>query len=132
VNRHSGARLALVRAAAAAVTLLAASRPAHADPPSDPDPWFGPDKALHFGASAAIAGGGYALSAVFFDEYGARAGIGGGLALTAGVTKEALDAAGLGRPSWRDLAWDVLGAAVGVGVALTIDVAVRESGRPAR
>lgn len=99
-----------------------------ADPPADPDPWLGPDKALHFGVSAAIAGGGYALAAPFFDDYGARAGLGAGLALSAGMTKEALDAAGFGRPSWRDVAWDVLGTAVGIGISLTIDYCVRGDG----
>jgi putative lipoprotein len=90
-----------------------------------PDPWWGRDKALHFGFSAAIAGGGYAASTPFVSSYAGRAAFGGGLAVTAGVSKEVLDLAGLGDPSWRDLTWDVIGAAVGVGLSLGIDWAVR-------
>lgn len=99
---------------------LAAPGEARAD-----DPWWGRDKALHFGFSVAIAGGGYAASAPFVSSYAGRAAIGGGLALTAGIGKEALDAAGLGDPSWRDLTWDVIGTLVGVGLSLGIDLAVR-------
>ena len=109
-----------------ATALLAPLARAEPPEPADPDPWLAPDKALHFGASAAIAGGGYAFGALLFEDYAPRVGLGIGLALTAGVTKEALDAAGLGRPSFRDLAWDVLGTAVGAGIALAIDAAIRE------
>jgi putative lipoprotein len=132
--RALGGAPSFVGAGCAALLLLAPAV-GRADPPAaDPDPWLGPDKALHFGVSAAIAGGGYALAAPFFDDYGARAGLGAGLALSAGMTKEALDAAGLGHPSWRDVAWDVLGTAVGIGISLTIDYAVRggESSERAR
>ena len=128
-NRRAPGGAPLFVAAALAALVALAPSVGRADPlaaqPADPDPWFGPDKALHFGVSAAIAGGGYALAAPFFDEYGARAGLGAGLALTAGMTKEAFDAAGYGDPSWHDVAWDVLGTAVGIGISLTIDYAVR-------
>lgn len=91
----------------------------------DPDPWFGRDKALHFGASATIAAGGYGVGTLVFDtRYGALA-LGGGLALGAGIGKEALDAAGYGDPSWRDLAWDAVGTAVGLGVAWSLDLLIR-------
>ena len=129
-RRAAGGAPLFVAAAAAALALLAPSLGCAEPPVADPDPWFGPDKALHFGVSAAIAGGGYAVASPFFDEYGARAGLGAGLALTAGLTKEALDAAGLGRPSWRDVAWDVFGTAVGIGISLTIDYCVRSASSP--
>lgn len=101
---------------------LTRSEPAHADPA---DPWWGPDKALHFSASAALAGGGYALASPFLDGFAQRAAIGAGLALTAGVSKELIDLAGHGDASFRDLTWDVIGTVVGVGLALSIDLAIR-------
>jgi putative lipoprotein len=118
----TGRRRALVALAMGAATLV--PRAALADG-SDPDPWFGPDKALHFGASAAIAGGAYAVSTQLFDGVGARTIFAGSVALGAGILKEALDAAGLGDPSWKDLAWDVAGTAVGLGVSISIDLATR-------
>jgi putative lipoprotein len=105
-------------------TILAAPRSAAA---ADPDPWWGPDKALHYGASAAIAGVAYAVSTQFFDTVPARAAFAAGVALAAGVLKETLDAAGLGDPSFRDLTWDVIGTACGVTVAISVDAALRPS-----
>ncbi len=49
----------------------------------------------------------------------------GGLSLTVGAGKELADLAGLGDPSWRDFAADVLGTILGVGLAWAIDLAVR-------
>lgn len=92
---------------------------------NDTDPWFGPDKALHFGASAVIAGGGYALGTGLTQERWKAFALGGGAALTAGALKEGLDAMGLGTPSWRDFTWDVAGTLVGLGIAYAIDVLVR-------
>lgn len=106
------------------------AREAAADPPAA-DPWWGPDKAAHFGVSAAIAGGGYAIGVAAFDDPAPRALLGAGLGLGAGATKEALDAAGLGTPSWKDFVWDLVGVAVGVGIGLTIDLSLR-SAAPAR
>jgi putative lipoprotein len=91
----------------------------------DPDPWFGRDKALHFGASAIIAGGGYGLAATQFEARYPRLLIGGGLALAAGAGKELLDMTGFGDPSWRDFTWDVIGTATGLLVAWGIDLLVR-------
>lgn len=120
-------RLSLgVVAASIGAALLLAPTPARAD-----DDWLGPDKALHFGASALVAGGGYALGAAAFEGYGPRLALGVGLGLAAGLTKELLDAAGLGDPSAKDLVWDVAGVAVGVGLAFSIDFAVRGPSRPA-
>lgn len=103
---------------------LFASRRVCAQEP-DPDPWWGPDKALHFGGSAAIAGGSYAISTQIWDDVGPRVAFAAGVALGAGVVKELLDAAGLGTASWKDLTWDVAGTAIGVGVSVGIDVATR-------
>jgi len=88
---------------------------------ADPDPWFGKDKPLHFGASAALAAGGYAGSALVYDDEPHRLLLGGGLALTAGVAKELYDLTGAGDPSWKDLTWDVLGTAAGLAVTWAID-----------
>lgn len=123
------------RAAAFAFALalsVASTAPnARADPPSA-DPWLAPDKALHFGASALIAGGGYAGSALFTDELAGRIAFGAALAVGAGIAKEALDATGLGDPSARDFTWDLVGTAVGVGIAVTVNIALDGAPKPAR
>lgn len=100
-----------------AAALLASSR-ARGD---EPDPWFGRDKALHFGASALIASGSYAGAALATDDRRVRVAVGGGLALSAGVAKELWDMSGHGDASWRDLTWDVVGTATGLAVALAVD-----------
>ena len=110
---------ALVLAGAA---LLLAGGPARADE----DRWLGRDKGLHAAASAAIAAGGYAASTPWIDSRAGRAAIGASLALAAGAGKEIWDAGREGGdPSWKDLAWDAIGTAVGVGLALLVDHAVR-------
>ncbi|MBX3182629.1 MAG: hypothetical protein KIT72_19460 [Polyangiaceae bacterium] len=98
--------------------LLLTPRPAHA---SDPDPWFGRDKWLHFSASAALAGVGYAGSSLVFESRTTRAAVGGGFALSAGITKELVDLGGGGHASMRDLTWNLLGTLVGVGLSLLVD-----------
>jgi putative lipoprotein len=85
------------------------------------DDWLGRDKALHAGVSAGLAAGGYAVSSIWFDGRVERAAAGAGLALTAGAAKEVWDSLGDGDASWKDAAWDVIGTAVGVGVALLVD-----------
>ena len=89
------------------------------------DDWFGADKALHFSASALLAGGGYALGAWGFEATYPRLLLGAGVGLAAGVGKELVDLAGYGDPSWRDLAWDALGVGVGVTAAWLIDRAAQ-------
>lgn len=92
----------------------------------DADPWFGADKALHFSVSAGISGAAYGFSGLAFTTRPPRFVFGVSLALAAGVGKELYDLAGYGDPSWRDLAWDALGAGVGVLVAWLIDLALEQ------
>ena len=87
----------------------------------DPDPWFAPDKALHFSFSAGLAGLGYGGAALVTEDRGIRLAVGAGVALTAGIAKELLDLTGLGNPSWRDFAWDVAGTAVGLAISWLLD-----------
>lgn len=108
----------MTRALALAWVLFVAPAWAQA---SDPDPFWGPDKALHFGISAALAGAGYGVTSAFTESRPARLAVGASVALAAGVGKELLDLAGLGHPSWKDFAWDVIGAATGLLVAFVID-----------
>ena len=120
---------ALVTALATVAAIALSSKKARA---ADPDPWFGPDKALHFGVSVGLAAGGYGASAFVLREPWQRAVAGAGFSLTLGAGKELYDLSGHGDPSWRDFTWDVVGTAVGVGIALLIDVAVSSSStRPA-
>ncbi len=93
------------------------------------DQWLGKDKALHFGASAVIAGSVYGVGTLFLDGRTYPAILGGSVALAAGGAKEGWDALGHGTPSWRDFAWDVVGTATGLGVALLVDVLVRSPKR---
>lgn len=93
----------------------------HARAQVDPDPWFAPDKALHFSFSAGLAGLGYGGAALMTEDRGLRVAVGAGLALSAGIAKELADLAGLGHPSWKDLAWDVAGTAVGLLVSWLLD-----------
>lgn len=86
------------------------------------DPWWGRDKALHFGVSAGLAAGGYATSSLVLDERWQRASAGAGFSITLGAGKELYDAAGYGHPSAKDFAWDIAGAAVGTAIALLVDV----------
>jgi putative lipoprotein len=88
----------------------------------DPDPWLGEDKLLHFSASAVAAGLGYGVSSVFVQPRTTRALIGATTALSLGIGKELYDATGRGDPSFRDLTWDVIGTAVGVGLSLGVDL----------
>lgn len=86
-----------------------------------PDPWFGPDKALHFGATFGLSVGGYAAGSLLSEEPRARLAIGGGLALGAGIAKELWDLSGRGDASWKDLTWDAIGTATGLLVSWVVD-----------
>jgi putative lipoprotein len=113
-----GALVALVPPLALSLALSLASRSAAA---SDADPWFGPDKALHFAVSAGLAAGGYAAVSPWLESRTERALAGSALSLTLGASKELWDLAGHGDPSWRDFTWDVLGTALGVALAVSVD-----------
>jgi putative lipoprotein len=100
--------------------LMASSQPAIALAQASDD-WLGPDKALHFSFSAAIAAGGYGGAALVTPDRRWRLATGGGLAIAAGAGKEIADAYGFGDPSWKDFTWDLIGTATGLGVAWLID-----------
>ncbi len=104
------------------MVLLLAPAAAHADDVNDP--WFAPDKALHFGLSAGITGAAYGITAAFTDDVRWRLGIGASVGLSAGIAKELFDLTGAGDPSWKDLAWDALGVATGLVLSWLIDVLV--------
>lgn len=107
-----------------AASLALAPAPLRAAGP-DPDPWVAPDKALHFGVSAGVSGTSYGVTSLVTSDIRIRVAFGVGTGLVVGAVKELLDMAGLGRPSWKDFAWDVAGTIVGVGIAVAIDFAVR-------
>jgi putative lipoprotein len=88
------------------------------------DPWWGKDKALHFGVSVGLSAGGYGVSSLVLDERWQRATAGAAFSLTLGVGKELWDLSGHGNASYKDFAWDVAGTLVGTGLALAIDLAV--------
>jgi putative lipoprotein len=109
---------ALARATAALAILAVA-------PAARADDWWARDKALHFGASATLAVGGYGAAALFTCSRPARLLAGGGLALAAGTAKEVADRYTGGDPSMKDFTWDVIGTATGLMVALLIERLVR-------
>ena len=110
----------LVASACLAAVLLAPTRAR-----ADTDDFWGRDKALHFGFSAVIASGTYAVSASFFDARYPPLLLGAGVSLGLGTAKELADLAGMGTPSWKDFAWDVIGTVTGLGLAYGIDLLVR-------
>jgi len=113
-----------MRGALAAPLALSLLLTAGAAAAKDPDPWFGRDKALHFGVSAGLAAGGYAALSPWLDSRAERALGGAAFSLTLGASKELWDLAGHGDPSWRDFTWDVLGTALGVALAVGVDALV--------
>ncbi|WP_394822016.1 YfiM family protein [Pendulispora albinea] len=98
---------------------------ARAEAASDPDPWFGRDKVLHFSVAALIASGTYTLAATQFEARYPPLLLGAGTTLVLGAAKEAYDGLGHGTPSWKDFTWDVIGAVVGLGVAWGLDLVIR-------
>lgn len=118
-NRFSTMRIYAICTALALVTSAASF--AHADN----DPWFGKDKAAHFGASALISAAGYGVGVAAFGTRIDGLAIGGSTGLTVGLGKEVYDAAGHGTVSGRDFTWDAIGTATGLLLALTVDWLVR-------
>src|SRR5688572_811461 len=100
---------------------------AHADPA---DRWWGRDKALHFGVSAGLGAAGYGASSLFLERRAERAAAGAVFSLTLGAGKELYDLSGDGDASWKDFTWDVAGTAVGVGIALLVDLALSDESTP--
>jgi putative lipoprotein len=109
----------VIRPAACFLAVLLVTGSARAE-----DAWWGRDKALHFGVSALVAGGGYAASTLLVEPRWQRFGIGASAALTLGAAKELYDATGHGDASYRDLAWDAAGALVGASFGLLVDLAL--------
>ncbi len=103
----------------------AAAQSSVPSPEVDPDPWFGKDKLLHAAATFGLSSGGYAIGVATIDRRWAALLLGGGISLALGGLKEGLDAAGLGQPSAKDFLWDVVGTALGLGVSVTFDAALR-------
>ncbi len=97
---------------------------------ADADPWWGRDKLLHFSASASLAIVGYAGTSMGTENRAARAAGGAALAVGAGAAKELWDLDGHGDASWRDLTWDLIGAATGVLVSLAVDWSIHRLFRP--
>ena len=114
----------------ALVVSLLALTPSRTARAEEKDPWWGPDKALHFSISAGLAAGGYGVSAIWLEPRWQRATVGAGGAITLGAGKELYDATGHGNPSFKDFTWDVAGAAVGTAIALLVDVLVSRGTEP--
>ncbi|MCS6900333.1 MAG: hypothetical protein RMJ98_18105 [Myxococcales bacterium] len=89
------------------------------------DSWWGADKLLHFSLSAALAGFAYGGVSLTHPDRSCRLLWGGTVAVGAGMGKEVYDLSGRGDPSWRDMTWNAIGVAAGLGVALLIDVALK-------
>lgn len=98
------------------------------------DEWFGPDKPKHFGATLGLAGVGYGAGALLFESPHARWLSGAGLGLGVGLGKEIYDAGRGGRFSSKDLVWDAVGTATGLGLSWLIDslLSRRQSSVPAQ
>lgn len=92
---------------------------------SNADEWFARDKALHFGASAAIASTGYGIGAALLSDRAWALGVGAGSSVAAGAAKEGWDATGRGDPSWKDFTWDLVGTGFGLAVAWGLDALIR-------
>jgi putative lipoprotein len=107
-------------------TSLASSTAAHAAD-AEGDPWFGHDKLLHFEATSTLALVGYAGASLATDDRPTRLTLSLALPFAAGIGKELWDGTGRGDASWRDLTWDLVGAASGALFATAIDWIVRSA-----
>lgn len=98
------------------------------------DSFLAQDKLVHGSVSFAIAGIGYGAGQLVLDRKapGARYGLAGlafGASVTIGAMKELWDGSGHGDASWKDFGADVLGAAAGAGLSLSIDLIVNHRRR---
>jgi putative lipoprotein len=112
------------------LTMMLAGAPVARADSANADPWFGRDKLIHFSAAGSLAVVGYANASMLTENRPLRAGAGAALAVGAGVAKELWDLDGHGDASWRDLSWDLIGAATGVLVAAGVDWAVHRMFHP--
>jgi uncharacterized protein YfiM (DUF2279 family) len=98
------------------------------------DEWFGPDKPKHFVATLGLAGVGYGAGALLFESPHARWISGAGLGMGVGLGKEVYDAGRGGRFSSKDLVWDAVGTATGLGLSWLVDslLSRRQSAPPAQ
>lgn len=103
-----------------AALIIGAPEPAQAEGAAP----LGADKAQHLVVGGAVAVFGYVFAAQLLDGPGLRAAIGGGVALAAGGAKELWDLAGFGSAEWLDLAFGLLGAGIGLLVAVAVDLTV--------
>jgi len=79
------------------------------------DAWLGPDKVKHFTATALIGGG---VTLLADDETDSPEALGWSAAVAAGYAKEIYDLRVKKTCfSWKDLAWDIIGASAGVTLA---------------
>jgi uncharacterized protein YfiM (DUF2279 family) len=86
------------------------------------DDWLGEDKAKHFAACFTLAGAGYGGGALLFEAPETRWLTGAGLAMGAGLGKELYDSRRGGTGfSFKDMSWNVVGTATGLGVAYLVD-----------
>jgi len=81
------------------------------------DAWLGPDAARHFAASFAIAAGTSTLAGHAGWAPASSAAVGLGVVAAAGAVKETADLK-VSKTcwSWKDLAWDLFGGAIGTAV----------------
>jgi putative lipoprotein len=87
------------------------------------DDWFARDKFDHFVVSATLASETYLVAGAHVRARGWALVIAGSATLAIG---EGWDLVRHGsHPSWRDLAWDVIGTSAGLGVAWVLDLAIR-------
>lgn len=89
--------------------------------PASADDWWGSDKALHLGVSVGLGAAGYSVGALLSERPIDRLAAGVLGALTAGVLKELADSLGLGKPSLKDLTWDLIGSMTGALVGWVVD-----------
>jgi len=85
------------------------------------DPWLGPDKALHFGASFLLTLSGQYVLVSKMDMRERQAWpVAAGTSLALGLFKELADSQRPVRPlfSWRDMAWNTAGVATAVVIIL--------------
>ncbi len=80
---------------------------------SSPDPMFGPDKIKHAAGSFIIFSSAYTLSDSPWDCRGIASAA--GITVSAGLLKEIYDWKTKGKFSWRDIFWDGVGLAAGLG-----------------